>query len=216
MSPFCVVALIAPPIPEILISPRALVAAVVKVVLRYARPFWEEAESSSGVSFFSSDAMTFGSMWTLARREIRSYRRGLEARQPNALRGFRAMRSSRAPSTTPGDTFGEAATSPLCAHYHDWAADPYARGAYSYLKVGAGNAREVLASPLAPSLCFAGEAAASIEAAGTVSGAFHPACAPRMSRSACKRLASGTAFSCNYIISQRAFGVSERAGGGIV
>jgi monoamine oxidase len=30
----------------------------------------------------------------------------------------------------------------------------------------------VLASPLSPSLCFAGEAAASVEAAGTVSGAI--------------------------------------------
>ncbi len=145
---------------------------VVKVVLRYARPFWEEAESSSGVSFFSSDAMTFGSMWTLGPTRdplLSAWAGGPAAERFAGLSRdeilARAVNDAR-------ETFGEAATSPLCAHYHDWAADPYARGAYSYLKVGAGNAREVLASPLAPSLCFAGEAAASIEAAGTVSGAI--------------------------------------------
>jgi monoamine oxidase len=145
---------------------------VVKVVLRYARPFWEATESASGVYFFSSDAMTFGSMWTLG--PTRDPLLSAWAGGPAAER-FSGLSRDEILAHAVDDAreiFGEAATSPLCAHYHDWAADPYARGAYSYLKVGAGNARELLASPLAPSLCFAGEAAASIEAAGTVSGAL--------------------------------------------
>ena len=54
---------------------------------------------------------------------------------------------------------------------HDWSGDPFARGAYSYVAVGGGNARTVLAAPLDESLCFAGEATSSDGQGGTVNGA---------------------------------------------
>lgn len=57
------------------------------------------------------------------------------------------------------------------AYLHDWQADPYARGAYSYLRVNGGDAREVLGAPVAGTLHFAGEATSSAYA-GTVSGAL--------------------------------------------
>lgn len=57
------------------------------------------------------------------------------------------------------------------AYVHDWQADPYAGGAYSYLRVKGGDARRVLAAPLEATLFFAGEAA-SAGYAGTVSGAL--------------------------------------------
>jgi monoamine oxidase len=47
----------------------------------------------------------------------------------------------------------------------------FARGGYSYLLVGGGDAREQLAEPLADTLYFAGEATDSREP-GTVSGAL--------------------------------------------
>jgi monoamine oxidase len=55
---------------------------------------------------------------------------------------------------------------------HDWQADPHARGAYSYLLAGGGNARRALASPLSETLFFAGEAADAGGEAGTVAGAL--------------------------------------------
>ena len=58
------------------------------------------------------------------------------------------------------------------AYVHDWQADPYAGGAYSYLRVGGGNAREVLAAPIEDTLYFAGEAASTDNYAGTVAGAL--------------------------------------------
>jgi monoamine oxidase len=146
---------------------------VVKVVLRYARPCWEStAESQAGVAFFSNDATSFPSMWTLA--PSRDPVLTLWAGGPAAERFANFSRDEiiAAAVDDARRTFGEAGGEPLEAHYHDWASDPYARGAYSYLKVGAGDARERLARPIAPSLCFAGEAAATIEAAGTVGGAF--------------------------------------------
>jgi monoamine oxidase len=57
-------------------------------------------------------------------------------------------------------------------HLHDWGADPYARGAYSYVAVGGTGAAKVLARPLAPTLLFAGEAFAPGGQNGTVEGAI--------------------------------------------
>lgn len=55
---------------------------------------------------------------------------------------------------------------------HDWRADPLARGAYSYLAVGAGDARAVLGAPVEGALFFAGEATALDGEGGTVNGAL--------------------------------------------
>lgn len=57
-------------------------------------------------------------------------------------------------------------------HLHDWGADPFARGAYSYVGVGGTTAARFLARPLAPSLHFAGEALAPAGQNGTVEGAI--------------------------------------------
>jgi monoamine oxidase len=54
---------------------------------------------------------------------------------------------------------------------HDWQADPWARGAYSYPAVGGASAPESLARPLAGTLFFAGEATDADEI-GTVEGAI--------------------------------------------
>ena len=54
---------------------------------------------------------------------------------------------------------------------HDWQRDPFARGAYSYLRVGGEGAREDLAAPIAATVFFAGEAT-DAEESGTVAGAL--------------------------------------------
>jgi monoamine oxidase len=55
---------------------------------------------------------------------------------------------------------------------HDWSADPFACGAYSYVVAHARSARAALAVPLANTLFFAGEATVTDGQGGTVSGAF--------------------------------------------
>jgi monoamine oxidase len=57
-------------------------------------------------------------------------------------------------------------------HLHDWGADPYARGAYSYVGVDGTGAAKYLARPLARTLHFAGEALAPGGENGTVEGAI--------------------------------------------
>jgi monoamine oxidase len=55
---------------------------------------------------------------------------------------------------------------------HDWHADPFACGAYSYLRVGGGDAHRELAAPVEDTLFFAGEATCTDGRDGTVDGAL--------------------------------------------
>lgn len=56
-------------------------------------------------------------------------------------------------------------------HTHDWQADPWSRGAYSYACVGGAGAHAELARPLLQTLFFAGEATESTGHHATVAGA---------------------------------------------
>jgi monoamine oxidase len=55
---------------------------------------------------------------------------------------------------------------------HNWELDPFARGAYSYRRVGADDASAMLARPLKHTLFFAGEATGTTGGTGTVDGAI--------------------------------------------
>jgi monoamine oxidase len=57
-------------------------------------------------------------------------------------------------------------------HTHSWHADPFARGAYSYVTVNGMEAVRTLAAPVAGTLFFAGEATNSDGHTGTVHGAI--------------------------------------------
>ncbi len=56
-------------------------------------------------------------------------------------------------------------------YFHDWSADPFARGAYAYLPVHGLETQQVLARPIENTLFFAGEAT-SVGHIGTVHGAL--------------------------------------------
>ena len=55
---------------------------------------------------------------------------------------------------------------------HNWELDPFARGAYSYQRVGAEDPTDALARPLKSTLFFAGEATGTGGSTGTVDGAI--------------------------------------------
>ena len=57
-------------------------------------------------------------------------------------------------------------------YFHDWHADPYSRGAYSYVKVNGLSAIERFAEPVERTLYFAGEAVNTEGHWGTVHGAI--------------------------------------------
>jgi monoamine oxidase len=57
-------------------------------------------------------------------------------------------------------------------HAYDWASDPLARGAYSYVTVGGSRLRAELSKPIQGTLFFAGEATDTSGQASTVAGAL--------------------------------------------
>jgi monoamine oxidase len=73
--------------------------------------------------------------------------------------------------------FGEdVASGALTDHYSmDWGNEVYIKGAYSFPKLNTGNARELLAAPVASKIFFAGEATHFKGHFGTVHGALETA-----------------------------------------
>jgi monoamine oxidase len=142
---------------------------VIKAALRFERAFWEER--SPGTAFFHAPRSAFPTFWTPLPARVplliawaggpkaeRLARLSEENLIEQALRGVRAV-FGRIPALA-------------AALVHDWRSDPYACGAYSYLRVGGEGARESLAEPLADTLFFAGEATDTGGEPGTVAGAL--------------------------------------------
>jgi monoamine oxidase len=141
---------------------------VVRVAMRFERPFWEAR--APGVAFFHNPKAPFPTFWTpLPMREplLTAWAGGpkaarLTGRSEKVLLA-RALQSVR--SVFPD------APEPAACFVQDWQQDPFARGGYSYVLVGGEDAREELAAPVSDTLYFAGEAT-DREEAGTVAGAL--------------------------------------------
>jgi monoamine oxidase len=69
-------------------------------------------------------------------------------------------------------SFAELQSLLLSWHEHDWSADPYSRGAYSYVPAGALDAPAKLTAPVEETLYFAGEHTDTTGHWGTVHAAI--------------------------------------------
>ncbi len=134
---------------------------VIKAALRFPSAFWQRR--APGVAFFHAPRAAFPTFWT-----------PLPARVPLLIAwsgGPKATQASwEAIRASLRQLFGQA-EEPDQMLIHDWAQDPFARGAYSYVRVEGEGARAALAAPLADTLYFAGEAT-SLDDAGTGAGAL--------------------------------------------
>ncbi|MGH7662002.1 MAG: flavin monoamine oxidase family protein, partial [Vulcanimicrobiaceae bacterium] len=149
---------------------------VVKVSLCFRRRWWEEARDRkyADAAFFHRMDADFPTFWTqlpIRSSVITAWAGGPRADKLSGLnenkivhRALRALESTF-PESIDLDAELEA------AYVADWAADPFARGAYSYVLAGGKNARSDLAAPVDDTLFFAGEAT-STDYSGTVSGAL--------------------------------------------
>lgn len=158
---------------EILAAARALAfGQAFRVTLRVHSSFWERLPELSGAGFIFSEAPVFPTWW-----------------RPNPVHAPLITGWSAGPAASP--LLGQsriavvsraiesleriAGISPLpvlAAHFHDWHADPFIRGAYSYVPAGKLAAREALATPVADTLYFAGEATDLDGHSATVHGAI--------------------------------------------
>ncbi len=149
---------------------------VVKVLLRFRRPFWQALAGGrfEDAGFVHAPEAPFPTLWTpLPARAplLTAWAGGPRARR---LEGAalsevveHALQSVQSAFGVGADVRDELAAS----YVHDWQQDPYARGAYSYVTVGGLGAPEALARPLRDRLFFAGEAASASEM-GTVEAAL--------------------------------------------
>lgn len=149
---------------------------VLKVALHFQRPFWEERDGGryADASFLTAPGKVFPTFWTqLPARTplLNAWVGGPSAARLCDLTDEEIIRQAMdcvGTIFTGGDGLSEL----QAAYVHNWAQDPYARGAYSYVAVGGGTARETLATPLGGTLFFAGEATDTSGEATTVTGAL--------------------------------------------
>jgi monoamine oxidase len=144
---------------------RLAAGPVVKAALRFPSAFWEKRHR--GVAFFHAPGASFPTFWT-----------PLPARVPVLIAWAGGPKAAflKGQDTKPAVMDSLKGVFGKCEHpdqvlVHDWADDPFARGAYSYVLVNGEGARERLAEPLADTLFFAGEAT-SADDSGTVAGAL--------------------------------------------
>jgi monoamine oxidase len=164
---------------------------VVKVVLWFRTPFWRRLEDGryGNAAGFRAAAKTFAAYWTQAPLDnalIVAWTGGPNAA---ALTGVPKDEIIERAVDDFGAMFGEprrARDEFVFGAMHDWTADPFARGAYSYVAVGSGNPRAALAAPIDDTLLFTGEATSLDGHGGTVEGAL--ATGRRAAREAATRL----------------------------
>lgn len=153
---------------------------VVKITLRFRAPFWRDrgAPSVDHAAFVLAPEEAFPTFWF-----VRSPSPG---DAPVVVAWCGGPRARRLAELSPDDAAAEAAATlaralgvdpkrgrdALAASFtHDWSADPFARGAYSYPLVGGAFAADALAEPDGP-LFFAGEHTCPPPENGTVHGAI--------------------------------------------
>ena len=147
---------------------------VVRIVVRFRERFWEE-DGNQRLFVHSAADRFMTTWWTTApvRAPLLTGWAGGHKADTLLAEGTAAI-SDRALDSL-ASTFGrkrrEIDALVDSVHMHDWQADPFSRGAYSYTGVGGQRAHAALATPVAGTLFFAGEATSSDET-GTVSGAI--------------------------------------------
>ncbi|HKU15494.1 MAG TPA: NAD(P)/FAD-dependent oxidoreductase [Steroidobacteraceae bacterium] len=150
---------------------------VIKVELHFRTAFWEELDGKRycNASFFRVPDAAFPTFWS--RLPVRSSVLSAWAAGPNALAlaGHSEGQIVQAAVESLQSGFGKKVRVRRMlegAFLHDWQADPFARGAYSYVVAGGMTARKALAAPVQGTLFFAGEGADTEGESGTVAGAL--------------------------------------------
>jgi monoamine oxidase len=150
---------------------------VIKVLLHFRKPFWEELDDGryADAAFFHAPGASFPTFWTtlpLRSAVLAAWAAGPAAATMAGASEEELVRSALKCLTKMFSGDERCIADFQGAFLHDWQADPFACGAYSYVVAGGGNARAHLARPLRGTLFFAGEAAETGGESGTVAGAL--------------------------------------------
>lgn len=150
---------------------------VIKVLLQFREPFWEELDDGRfrDAAFFHAPGAPFPTFWTPLPLRVPLLAAWCAGPNATRLAGLDASHIVARALDSLTMLFGmriDAMAQLRGAHLHDWQADPFACGAYSFVTVGASGARRALARPIQDTLYFAGEATDTGGEAATVAGAL--------------------------------------------
>jgi monoamine oxidase len=149
---------------------------VVRVVLCFATKFWEHEPEMADMSFLFTDDPQFPTWWTnnpLPSPLLVGWAAGPNALVHSGHSKEEVIKSAvQALARIMGVNEAELRQQMTGAYMHDWQADPFSRGAYSYAAVGGIDAAKELGAPIANTLYFAGEATNGDGYNGTVHGAI--------------------------------------------
>jgi monoamine oxidase len=150
--------------------------AIVKLLLRFRTPFWEELQARHRFVFFTAPGHPIPTWWTLAPRRSRhlvGWSGGPAARALSLLDSQSVLRTGL-------ETLGRIFRLPLETlaaqleswHVRSWPSEPFSLGGYCVVTAGALDAPRALAAPVQDTLFFAGEATHLEGQLGTVHGAL--------------------------------------------
>lgn len=167
-----------PELPEIKHRAMALLemGPVIRLSLCFRSKFWEKAPEMRDLSFLFTDDTHFPTWWTSNPLPYPILTGWAAAKHARALQG----KSNEELVQTALDSLGnilELEKTEILSHLerglvHDWQADPYSGGAYSYIVTGGMGAPQALADSVEGTLFFAGEATNTEGHNGTVHGAI--------------------------------------------
>jgi monoamine oxidase len=148
----------------------------VRITLAFRRSFWNQHRQLSRTGFIHSDEKCFPTWWTtLAPRApaLTGWTGGAKAESIVGLTDA-ALADCAIDSLAHILGMARQAVQDEVESYwlHNWCADAFSRGAYSYACVGGMEARLELATPVENTLFFAGEATETEGHGGTVHGAI--------------------------------------------
>ena len=140
---------------------------VVKTIFRFRERFWDD------FNFAHSSDRFVPTIWTAApvRAPILTAWSGGHAADRLMADASPTDRALEAIATALGKTRRQLDRLLDATYMHNWQADPFSRGAYSYAAVGGQRAHATLGKPLSNTLFFAGEATSGDQTA-TVAGAI--------------------------------------------
>ena len=148
------------------------IGSVLRATFLFDAPFWEAR--APGMGFLRIPGSHVGVWWTAQPAKdpvLVGWAGGTQTRPPlpNAERADRALSDL---ARHLGFPEAEVRRRVVQSWTHDWDADPFARGAYTYPLAGAEEPWRGLAEPIDDTLFFAGEATEPNGALGTVEGAL--------------------------------------------
>jgi monoamine oxidase len=134
---------------------------VVKLVLGFREPFWRDVGPLQDLLFLHALEQPFPVWWTALDPDVPLLTAWAGGPQVDRLdttdeRALLELAIASLAATLDLDR-SDVARRLESHHSHDWNADPFSRGAYTYVTVGGSQAHRTLARPVANTLFFAGE-----------------------------------------------------------